>query len=71
MEKGSLTRKQPIKNAYFLLTEVIGKRKKKNKHNLLAINLDYNLYNKMQSKIYIMQHMCNVSLQPQVSKDRI
>lgn len=28
MEKGSLTRKQPIKNAYFLQTEVTGKKKK-------------------------------------------
>lgn len=68
MEKGSLTRKQPIKNAYFLQTEVTGKKKKPNPH-LLAINLDYNLYNKRQSKIYIMQH--NVSLQPQVSKNCI
>lgn len=29
MEKGSFTRKQPIKNAFFLQTEVIGKKKKK------------------------------------------
>lgn len=64
MEKGSFTRKQPIKNAFFLQTEVIGK-KKRNPH-LLAINPDYNLYNKMQSEIYILQH---VSLQPQVSAD--
>lgn len=36
MEKGSLTRKQPIKNAYFLLTEVIGKEKKKKTRNLFS-----------------------------------
>lgn len=32
MEKGSLTRKQPIKNAYFLQTEVTGKKKKNQTH---------------------------------------
>lgn len=43
----------------FCKTEVIGKKKET---RIFSNQPDYNLYNKMQSEIYILQH--NVSLQP-------